>query len=149
MGIELSLKDKLKLRIRGSLYVGHKKKDEWTDEFPFYVFKCPIHGLVEDYPHGWKETLSCPKCVKGVERVYQKNLRSSYQILDEERYERYWWGRKPSTKKLFEEWLKEPKLTMRAVSMRHGLNSCATLSRVSQDLQRKGIMIRHTSEGSP
>ena len=44
----------------------------------------------------------------------------SYEILDEEAYERYWWGRRPSTRKAFEEWLGNPDRSQRSVEIEYG-----------------------------
>lgn len=65
-----------------------------------------------------------------------------YIILDLNKYERFWWGRKPSTRDIFEEWLKDPDVTMRDVSMRHGKRSSSLLERVNQKLKKQGIMRR-------
>ena len=53
-------------------YIGHFMKEGWKRELPFYVFKCPKHGYVIDYPHGYNQRLECPECVKEyeVERLY-------------------------------------------------------------------------------
>ena len=62
-----------------NVYLGQYKKLGWTGELPFYAFKCPVHGVVVDYPHGYwapfkgtypvevKGVLSqlyCPLCAK-------------------------------------------------------------------------------------
>jgi len=44
----------------------------------------------------------------------------SYEILDEEAYKRYWWGRKPSTKMALEEWLGDSDKTQRQVEEEYG-----------------------------
>ena len=44
----------------------------------------------------------------------------SYEILDEKEYERYWWGRKPSTRRAFEAWLMDPDKTQNSVGREHG-----------------------------
>ena len=65
MKLKLTGLQKLRLMIGGRVYVGMKKKPHWTKgKLPFYVFRCQKHGLVEDYPHGWEDDLSCPECVK-------------------------------------------------------------------------------------
>ena len=43
-------------------YVEHRKYIGWKDYLPFYVFECPQHGSVVDYPHGYSKRLMCPKC---------------------------------------------------------------------------------------
>jgi len=66
----------------------------------------------------------------------------TYVILNMNEYERFWSGRKPSTRDIFEEWLKDPDVTMRDVSMRHGKNSSSSLERINRELKRQGIMRR-------
>jgi hypothetical protein len=29
-------------------------------ELQFYAFKCPVHGIVENYPEGYERVLRCP-----------------------------------------------------------------------------------------
>ena len=56
---------KLRLMIVGRVFVGMKKKPHWTKgKLPFYLFRCPKHGLVEDYPQGRYDQLRCPECDK-------------------------------------------------------------------------------------
>jgi len=56
-----------------------------------------------------------------MKKVYPKKFgRFSYEILDEEAYEQYWWGKKPSTKKMFEEWLNNPEKKQRKVAIEYG-----------------------------
>ena len=75
-------------------------------------------------------------------KFFKKSCYRTYIILDLNKYERFWWGRNPSTRNIFEEWLKDPDVTMRTVSLRHGKRSCALLERISRDLRRQGIMRR-------
>jgi hypothetical protein len=60
--IHLTLYQKLVLKLFRAVYIGHKTKPRWRGELPFYAFTCPIHGLVEDYPHGHDKRLECPSC---------------------------------------------------------------------------------------
>lgn len=54
-------------------------------------------------------------------RIYEKSWGSiSYEILDEKRYKRYWWGRRPSTRAAFEAWLMNPEKTQNSVALEHG-----------------------------
>ena len=53
---------RLELFLTGSAYVGHRTRPGWKGSLPFYVFRCPKHGLVEDYPHGYNGRLDCPMC---------------------------------------------------------------------------------------
>jgi hypothetical protein len=67
MGVEspadLSWAQRLQLWIQGYAYVGKKQKEGWRGKLNFYVFKCPEHGLVVDYPHGYSKSLTCPYCM--------------------------------------------------------------------------------------
>lgn len=69
--IHLSIFQKFKLYITGIVYTTHRKRDGWKAELPFYAFKCPNHGLVENYPHGYRNTLTCPKCNKQSKKLKQ------------------------------------------------------------------------------
>ena len=53
---------RLVLSLLGHVYVEHRTYLGWDGELPFYAFKCPIHGIVEDYPHGHNDRLDCPIC---------------------------------------------------------------------------------------
>ena len=73
---------RLELFLTGKAYVGHRRKPGWARALPFYIHRCPVHGLVEDYVHGFKggEYLNCPLCLKKsvhpdlVEKVVQEAL---------------------------------------------------------------------------
>ena len=52
------------LRLNGHVYIGHKTREGWRGSLPFYAFHCPVHGLVENYPHGYKKRLECPRCLE-------------------------------------------------------------------------------------
>jgi hypothetical protein len=38
-------------------------------ELPLYTFRCSIHGIFEDYPHGYKGRLDCPLCLGEAELI--------------------------------------------------------------------------------
>ena|GEM_PF-2440983 len=63
----LSQRQKLTLKIQGRVLLRYEKREGWARPLPIYAAKCSRHGLYEDYPHGWKEELECPKCL--LERV--------------------------------------------------------------------------------
>jgi hypothetical protein len=65
----------------------------------------------------------------------------SYEIVDEEAYERYWWGKRPSTRELFEAWLKDPEKTQNSVALEHG-KWPTTMRRHIWSLGRQGIIRR-------
>ena len=58
----MSLIDRVNQIISGYEYVGLRKRPGWRGEAPFYRWRCPKHGIVENYPHGFKKILVCPKC---------------------------------------------------------------------------------------
>ena len=60
--IKLSLTQKIRLGILGITPTEKKKRPGWRGELQFYAFKCPVHGVVEDYPHGYRQTLRCREC---------------------------------------------------------------------------------------
>ena len=43
-------------------YLEHRKLEGWSGFLPFYICFCRVHGYYEDYPHGYTEYFSCPKC---------------------------------------------------------------------------------------
>ena len=53
---------RLEIRLLGKAFMGYRARDGWRQPLPFYAFRCPVHGLVEDYPHGYTERLDCPLC---------------------------------------------------------------------------------------
>ena len=65
----LPLLRRLQLRMLGYAYVGHRRRPGWRGSLPFYVFKCNVHGLVEDYPHGYSKRLDCPLCLREDELI--------------------------------------------------------------------------------
>ncbi len=91
---KLTAVQKIKLKLQGHVKVGEFKKESWNDSLPHYVFRCPTHGLVSDYPHGFDDKLMCPICTKNEldypPREFPKNLGRTYRILDEDAYERFW-----------------------------------------------------------
>jgi hypothetical protein len=62
MDPRISLLNRLKMQLSGFVYVGDRRRDGWRGPLPHYVFRCPVHGLVESYPHGYDQRLECPKC---------------------------------------------------------------------------------------
>jgi len=62
--LELSFVQCLRLRLFGSVPVGLRTRPGWGGSLMFYAFRCPEHGLVENYPYGYGERLECPKCLK-------------------------------------------------------------------------------------
>ena len=80
MDKRLKLLERIKLQLNGYLYLGEQTKDGWSSSLPFYLFKCPKHGLVESYAKGYDDRLECPKCMKEnevtkVREVLEKKVR--------------------------------------------------------------------------
>jgi hypothetical protein len=59
----LSIKEKIILRLQGSVEVGKILIYGWKSRLPFYLFKCPDHGYQINYPNGYHMSLHCPKCL--------------------------------------------------------------------------------------
>jgi hypothetical protein len=59
----LSIKDKIILKLQGSVEVGKIFIYGWKSRLPFYLFKCPDHGYQISYPSGHYMSLHCPKCL--------------------------------------------------------------------------------------
>ena len=62
MDTRLKLLDKLKLQLNGFARIGEHKEEGWQNSLPYFVFKCPIHGLVKNYTYGYSDRLECPLC---------------------------------------------------------------------------------------
>lgn len=56
--VELSMFQRLRLRLFGSVPVGYRVKSGWRGPIMHYAFRCPVHGVVVDYPHGQYESLN-------------------------------------------------------------------------------------------
>jgi hypothetical protein len=67
----LKLLERLKIQLKGHIYVGHEKREGWKDSVPFYLFKCPKHGYVKNYAKGFEERLECPECIKELKELNQ------------------------------------------------------------------------------
>ena len=80
--------------------------------------------------------------LKEAVQFVKKSCGFTYIILNLNNYERFWKGRKPSTRDIFEEWLHDPYFTMRTVSLRHGKRSISLLLRLNRELKKQEIMRR-------
>lgn len=84
-----------------------------------------------------------------MERFYHKSYGGySYEIMDEKAYERFWWGRKPSSKKAFEAWLFDPHKTQHQIMKERGRKNL-TFNNVRynmQELMKAGIIRRFKRE---
>jgi hypothetical protein len=74
MDKRIKLLNRLKMQLSGYVYTGHRRKQGWKGPLPFYTFKCPIHGIVENYPQGFAGKLFCPKCSE--ESIREAKLRT-------------------------------------------------------------------------
>ncbi|NIN65455.1 MAG: hypothetical protein GTO63_12315 [Anaerolineae bacterium] len=60
--VELSLLQKIRLLVNGAVPTSQKSRHGWSGSIQFYAFKCPVHGLVENYPQGYENAVRCPYC---------------------------------------------------------------------------------------
>jgi hypothetical protein len=60
----LSLFQRFLLYIYGCVYVGDETRPGWKRALPFFVFKCPKHGLVKNYLAGYDLWMLCPLCLE-------------------------------------------------------------------------------------
>ena len=61
---EYSFLQKLRISFWGKIPIGEKIREGWKGPIMFYAFSCPIHGYVDNYPHGYNGRLICPKCIE-------------------------------------------------------------------------------------
>jgi hypothetical protein len=59
----LSIKEKIILKLQGSVEIGKIFIYGWKNRLPFYLFKCPDHGYQINYCSGHYMSLHCPKCL--------------------------------------------------------------------------------------
>jgi len=88
MDKRIRLLDRLRIQLQGHIYAGNQKKRGWIEPLPFYIFKCPVHGYVNNYAIGYEGKLTCPLCVKekqgSNDPVYNKS--DVMQIVEEAHY---------------------------------------------------------------
>lgn len=136
---------RVKIKVLGVAFSHKEILTEGAEPTSFYFAHCSLHGYYVDYSHGFRENVKCPICYPREDeslREFPKNNNRTYRILDEEAYERFWVGRKPSSKQLFEEWLFNPKATMNIVSRVHDKEDASLLQRLNRGLARQGIIER-------
>jgi len=84
-----------------------------------------------------------------MERFYHKSYGGySYEIMDEKEYERFWWGKRPSSKEAFEAWLFDPHKTQHQIMKEYGKKNI-TFSNVGyniRELMKAGIIRRFQRE---
>lgn len=81
-----SLRQRILLWWRGSLYLRHEERPEWSAPIAIYLVKCPRHGFFEDYRHGWGHHFHCPECFR--EREFKMSLHG----VPEEMRDNGWYG---------------------------------------------------------
>ena len=61
-----TLWQRFKLKVFGRAYIGDNTKPGWSGALPFYLVRCPEHGVFEDYPHGFppRQYFTCPECYR-------------------------------------------------------------------------------------
>lgn len=52
------------IAVCGYIEIGNVMKPGWKEPIPHYLFRCPKHGYVVGYAHGYDQRLTCPKCHK-------------------------------------------------------------------------------------
>jgi hypothetical protein len=72
---EPSIPEILKHRRSDAEFLGFLMKPGWRGELPYYRFRCPVHGSVENYPKGYDEALLCPPASE--ESTYLAHLPAS------------------------------------------------------------------------
>ena len=60
---EYSFVQRLIISFFGKVQLEERTRPGWKGPIMFYAFNCPIHGIVEDYAHGYNGRLICPKCI--------------------------------------------------------------------------------------
>ena len=61
---EMSLSQKIKLRLSGLVYVGDNREEGWKTSLQVYAFRCKKHGLQLGYASGYAQQLLCPECIR-------------------------------------------------------------------------------------
>jgi len=75
-----------------------------------------------------------------MKKIYSKSYGGfSYEIMDETAYERYWWGRKPSSREAFEAWIGDPNKTQHQAMIEYGKQNIGLNVR---ELVKEGIIRR-------
>jgi len=60
--VNLSLIQRIWLLVTGAAPTSRRSRPGWSGSLQFYAFRCPVHGLVENYPQGYERVLKCPYC---------------------------------------------------------------------------------------
>jgi len=65
--MELSLWQKIQLRIKGYVFLRFEKREGWSDYLPIFAVKCKKHGLYSGAHHGHYD--APPQCLKCLEEA--------------------------------------------------------------------------------
>ena len=74
MDSRIKLLERLKIQLKGHIYLGEEIKAGWKEPIPYYMFKCPKHGYVKNYAKGHDEILECPECIKELKKEQKVDL---------------------------------------------------------------------------
>lgn len=69
LGTRLNFFQYLQLHLLGVTSTKLRSRPGWKGQLMFYAFKCPEHGIVENYLHGYSERLLCPLCEVKYENI--------------------------------------------------------------------------------
>ena len=83
MDMRISLINQIKIKLMGKAYLYNDVQKGWEKSLPFYAFECPSHGIVVNYPHGFKKKLVCPKCLQELSINNHSLYISNVPIKDE------------------------------------------------------------------
>jgi hypothetical protein len=72
MDNRINLLNKLKLRLQGYVYLGDEIREDRSETLSYYLFECPIHGIVKSYPMGFDSRLECPLCLEEIKYLKEK-----------------------------------------------------------------------------
>jgi hypothetical protein len=72
---DLSLWQKLVLKINGSAFLHYQKPQGYLRSVPVYIVKCSKHGLFLDTPHGYNRIFQCSDCLS------ERTLRKTTKVL--------------------------------------------------------------------
>jgi len=64
MDERIKLLEKLKIQLKGHVYVGEEQREGWKTPASMYMFKCPKHGYVKSNAIGYSKRLECPQCLE-------------------------------------------------------------------------------------
>jgi len=61
-GPTLGLIKRLLVKLNTAVPTRRSSRPGWKGEIQFYAFRCPVHGVVGNYPAGYSQVLACPEC---------------------------------------------------------------------------------------